>query len=138
MKQTLLQEKYPVFTLEMDKTETEYQSIDAIMAYLKNCVEEHEVARYIADFDHHAHTSSLKEGKIQEGMQAAGNLIFCFGTALPKPEMLAVRPRSIGVSEYADRFVVTFLEAPMPMANQAMEKWVKSLVKPEIAKVRFA
>jgi hypothetical protein len=39
---------------------------------------------------------------------------------------MAVRPRSIGVVEKADRFVITFLEAPMPLANAAMDGWVKA------------
>jgi hypothetical protein len=42
---------------------------------------------------------------------------------------MAVRPRSIGVVEKADRFVVPFLEAPMPLANAAMEGWVKALAR---------
>ncbi len=129
MKQDMLQEKYPIFTLEIDKSETQYKDIDEILAYLRERIDEHEIAQHIGDFDHHAHTSSLKDGKIQEGMLAAGNIVFCFGTALPKPEMLAVRPRSIGVAEYADKFSIAFLEAPMPLANNAMEGWVKGLVK---------
>lgn len=128
MKQQLLQEKYPVYTLEVKKSETPYRNFDEVADYFKRCIEEHEVARYIADFDHHAHTSSLKDGQIEEGMIAAGNLVFCFGTHLPKAAMLAVRPRSIGVAEYDDRFVVAFLEAPMPLANKAMEGWAKNIV----------
>jgi hypothetical protein len=130
MKQSLLQEKYPVYTLELKKNETEYRSTDEIMDYLKTNIENHKVTCYIGEFDHYAHTTSLEEGSIQEGIIAAKNIVFCFGIALPKPEMLAVRPRSIGVAEYADRFVISFLEAPMSMANETMEKWVKATVKP--------
>jgi hypothetical protein len=43
--------------------------------------------------------------------------------------MLSVRPRSIGIAEYEDRFVISFLEAPMPLANTAMESWVKAIVQ---------
>ena len=35
--------------------------------------------------------------------------------------------RSIGVADMGDRFVVSFLEAPMPFANDTMESWVKGL-----------
>jgi hypothetical protein len=128
MKQTMLQEKYPVFSLDLPKTETKYQNCDEIIAYLKTKVDEHDIATYIADFDHYAHTSSLEDGVLEEGLIAARNIVFCFGIALPKAVMMAVRPRSIGVAEYADHFVISFLEAPMPMANQAMESWAKSLV----------
>ena len=137
MKQSLLQEKYPVYTLEIEKDETTYGYIDEIMDYLRGCIDGHKVAQHIGDFDHYAHTTALEGGQIQEGMTAAKNIVFCFGTALPRADMLAVRPRSIGVAEYADRFIISFLEAPMPLANEAMENWVKKIVKPEIATKRF-
>lgn len=129
MKQSILNEKYPVYTLDVLKTETAYDNIDEVIAYFKRCIDEHEVARHVADFDHYAHTSALVDGKIEEGMIAATNVVFCFGTALPKPEMLAVRPRSIGVAEYKNRFVISFLEAPMPKANEAMERWAKAILE---------
>lgn len=124
----MLQEKYPVYTLEFAKTETKHKDCDEIIAFLKARVDEHKVACYIAEFDHYTHTSALEEGEMQEGIIAAKNIVFCFGIKLPKPEMMAVRPRSIGVVEYEDRFVVSFLEAPMPVANQAMESWAKAIV----------
>jgi len=85
------------------------------------------VVTYIGEFDHYAHTSSLPDGEIAEDIIAARNIIFCFGIKLPEPTVMAVRPRSIGVTEYKDRFVINFLEPPMPMATEAMENWVKSL-----------
>ncbi|MCG8427564.1 MAG: hypothetical protein MI754_09435 [Chromatiales bacterium] len=127
MKQTLLQEKYPVFYLELDKTETTFTSVDEILAYLKEQVDEHKVVRYIATFDHYQHTKELEEHMIDDSILDAKNLIFCFGTALPNPNVLAVRPRSIGIVETATNFIITFMEAPMPIANQAMENWVLSL-----------
>jgi len=127
MKQITVLEKYPVFTIEIDKNETSYTNIDEIFAFLRSQIEAHPIATYIGEFDHYAHTSSLEEGKISEEIKAAKNIICCFGKVLPKPEVLAVRPRAIGAAEMADRFVVSFLEAPNPDANTAMEKWVKSL-----------
>lgn len=70
MKQTLLQEKYPVFTAEIAKGETTCQTVDAVVGYLK--------------------------------AKIAGN---------PNPQVLAVRPRSIGVADMGGKFVVSFLEA---------------------------
>jgi hypothetical protein len=127
VKQTLLQEKYPIYCLEIDRSETTYRNLDEIMDYLKGCVAAHESACFIADFDHYAHTRSLPKGQIGEGILAARNLVFCFGIALPDPHVLAVRPRSIGVAETTDGFLVTFMEAPMPVANTAMEEWAKGL-----------
>ena len=127
MKYMRLQERYPVFTLEVEKQETVFSSTDEIIAYLKQCVEGHGVSRFIAVFDHFSHTSGLKNGWIDESILDAKNIIFCFGITLPNPEAMATRPKSIGVVELADRFVITFLEAPMPMANSTMESWVMSI-----------
>jgi len=133
MKQTLLQEKYPVYTLVLNKAECAYTSVDEIIAYLRERIEAHPVARYIATFDHYAHTRSLPDGVVDDEILAAQNIVFCFGLALPDPQVLAVRPRSIGVAERADDFVITFMEAPMPLANSAMEEWAKSLGRQEAA-----
>lgn len=127
MKQTLLQEKYPVYSLELSRDETKMKSVDEIIDYLKQQVEAHPSARFITVFDHFGHTSSLEEGEIDPGILDAKNLVFCFGMKLPNPHVLAVRPRSIGVTETRYGFVINFLEAPMPVANEAMEKWVKSI-----------
>ena len=35
MKHTLLQERYPVFTLEVEKQETDFSTTDEIIAFLK-------------------------------------------------------------------------------------------------------
>ncbi|MBK5967522.1 MULTISPECIES: DUF6858 family protein [Thiorhodovibrio] len=128
MKQTLLQEKYPVYTLETPKNETRYTSVDEIIDYLKGCVDEHPKARFISIFDHYQHTSDMPGGEIAQDITAAKHIVFCFGTHLPNPQVMAVRPRSIGVVDQGDEFVVSFLEAPMPLANNAMESWVRALV----------
>ena len=127
MKQMTIMEKYPVYTIEISKNETTHKSVADILAYLKNKIEAHPIAVYIGEFDHYAHTSSLKVGEISEAIKDAKNIICCFGKVLPKPEVLAVRPRSIGVAEMADSYVVSFLEAPNPDANAAMESWVKGI-----------
>jgi hypothetical protein len=127
MKQITVMEKYPVFTIEITKNETTYSSVDEIISYLKSQIDAHPIAVYIGVFDHYAHTASLEVGEIAEDIKDAKNLICCFGKVLPKAEVMAVRPRSFGVAELAESFVVSFLEAPNPDANAAMEKWVKSI-----------
>jgi hypothetical protein len=127
MKQTILQEKYPVYVLELAKSETEFTTVDTIIGQFKSNIDAHKVAQFITIFDHYAHTASLPEGVIAPDILAAKNIVFCFGIALPNAEVLAVRPRSIGVVEFADKFVISFLEAPMPLANTAMEGWARAL-----------
>ncbi|MCP3866648.1 MAG: hypothetical protein GY703_00835 [Gammaproteobacteria bacterium] len=133
MKRTLVQETYPVFTLEVDKEETDYDSVDEIIDHLKSCVDAHRVSRFIAVFDHYSHTRELAEGHVDEHILDAKNVVFCFGITLPCPEVMAVRPRSIGVVELADSFIITFMEAPMPVANSAMEAWANTIIKQPVA-----
>ena len=126
MKQTLLQEKYPIFVAEIGKNETTYRSVDELVAYYQARIAENPKVQFIGVFDHYAHTRKI-EGPIVEGMTAAVDIIFCFGFAIPTPQMLAVRPRSIGIADMGDKFVISFLEAPMQPANQAMEGWTIAL-----------
>ena len=130
MEKTLLYEKYPIVTLRIGKAETAYQSVDLIIDFFKQRIDAHRCARFIATFDHFAHTRSLPEGNVDSALIAAKNIVFCFGLTLPEPQVLAVRPRSIGVAETAESFVVSFMEAPMPVANSAMEAWASALIGP--------
>ena len=43
------------------------------------------------------------------------------------PNVLAVRPRSIGIVDCGDKFIINFMEAPMKPANEAMESWATAL-----------
>jgi hypothetical protein len=126
MKQTFLMEKYPVFDMDLPKSETSCQSIDEIMAALRARIDAHPKVAYIATFDHYQHTRSI-EGSIAEEIRAAQNIIFCFGVMLPNAHVLAVRPRSIGVADLGDRFHISFMEPPMEIATKEMEAWCKAL-----------
>jgi len=127
MKQTLIQETYPVFTLEVDKNETSFKTANEIIAFLKERVETSNAATYLCTFDHYAHTESLEQGKIDQSILDAKNIVFCFGFTIPNPQVLGLRPRSIGVAELDDSFVISFMEAPMPVANVAMETWALAI-----------
>lgn len=126
MKQYVMQEKYPVYHMELGKSETDMASVDDIIAYYKEKIDAHEMVAFIAVFDHLAHTRGIG-GEVDPAIIGAKNIVFCFGIKLPKADVMAVRPRSIGVAEFADRFEISFLEAPMPMANDAMESWTRAL-----------
>ncbi len=126
MKQMMLQDKYPVYVLEVSKDETTYGSVDEIIDFLKEKIDAHPKVAYIATFDHYAHTRNIG-GEIADDIHAAKNIVFCFGVKLPKPGVLAVRPRSIGVADAGGKFVITFMEAPMSMANDAMREWAGAI-----------
>jgi len=127
MKKITVMEKYPVYTLDIMKKDTQYTGVSEIFEYLKNCIEVHPIAAYVGVFDHYAHTSCLDSGKISSEIKDAKNIICCFGKVLPSPEMLAVRPRSIGIAEMDDKYVISFMEAPNSEANATMESWVKGI-----------
>ncbi len=128
MKQVLLQEKFPIFKLEIDKSETEFKSAQGLVNHFKQLIDEHKVTRFIGEFDHYSHTKGLEGGEIANNIIDARNVVFCFGSKLPKAEMLAVRPRSIGIAETKTGFMISFMEAPMALANDTMEAWVKGVV----------
>ncbi len=127
MNQKIFKEKYHIFEIEYKKDEIKYNTVDEIISVLTKKIENHPVISFIAVFDQYKHTSSLEGGEVNPAIKAAKNVVFCFGKELPTPEVLAVRPRSIGVCEMNDKFVVNFLEAPNDMANKTMEEFVKSL-----------
>ncbi|MDX9967078.1 hypothetical protein E0765_05485 [Sulfuricurvum sp. IAE1] len=128
MTQTTFMEKYPIYTLEVSKNESLFSTVDEIIDNLKNQIAADPVAAYIADFDHYAHTDRLG-GEINPAIKAAKMVVFCFGQKLPNPQMMAARPRSIGVADMGDNFVFSFLEAPMSAINVAMEQWIKQSLR---------
>jgi len=129
MKQTVLMEKYPISEMDILKSETTFLTVDEVLVYLKGKIDAHPVAAYIATFDHYTHTKNLGDaGEISEDILDAKNIICCFGKQLPKATLLAVRPRAIGVVEMADKFVVSFMDAPNPQAHEFMVSWVKGIV----------
>jgi len=128
MKQTLFMEKYPIFTLEVEKSECIYSTTDALITYFKENITSNPTAILIGEFDHAAHTRSLENGEVAADILEAKMVVFCFGQKLPTPQMMAARPRSINIADMGDRFVITFLEAPMPAINATIEGWIKAVM----------
>ncbi|MEW8027481.1 MAG: DUF6858 family protein [Candidatus Thiodiazotropha sp.] len=131
MKQVVKEIAFPIFSMEMDFSECKYDTTEEIVAYLVEQVKSHKAARYITTFDHLKHTSELPEGIVADDIVAAYNIVFCFGFSLQDAEQLATRPRSLGVCETDDRVTLSFMEAPMPVANALMEQWTRSLLHDE-------
>ncbi len=129
MTQKTFMEKYPIWTLKVDWSETECNDINEVCKYFMDRVEEHPKAAFIALFDHYSHTKNLPDGEIAPEIKDAKNVVFCFGPKIANAEMLAVRPRSIGVVDFGESFEVVFLEAPMEPINKIMEGWAKGLKK---------
>jgi hypothetical protein len=129
MTKSALLDRFPILSIEISKNNTDCKNVPEILDFLKTKIEEDEFAKYIAIFNHYEHTQSIEGSEIQEGMLDAQNIIFCFGKKLSNAKVLAVRPRSIGVSEYQDKFIISLMEAPMAPMTDKMEAWVKELTK---------
>jgi hypothetical protein len=127
MEQRIEYETLPVFVLDIPKSETDLKDADAVVAHFRARIEAHRCARFLGVFDHFSHTRSMSDGEIVNDIEDARCVVFCFGMSIPQPEILALRPRSIGIAVLRDRFVVTFLEPPMPVANSAMESWALAI-----------
>lgn len=127
MQFSLFMDKYPVFSKKLNKDSCSYQSVDEIIAKLRQQVDASPLAVFIAEFDHYAHTSSLEGGEIAADIRAAKSLVFCFGIKLPSPLAMAPRPRSFGVCELDDHFEIAFMEPPNPQMSKTMQDWVAQL-----------
>jgi len=126
MTYTMFKEKYPVYTLELKKTEIKQKTVEEIIKYYKELIEAHPIAKYIAIFNHYEHTIEIG-GKINPKIKDMQNIIFCFGPEIPNTKVSAVRPRTLGISELEDSFVIEFMEAPSPKAHESMMEWTKAL-----------
>eukprot|EP01155_Anaeramoeba_flamelloides_P047052 Anaeramoba_flamelloidesc40121_g1_i1.p3 GENE.c40121_g1_i1~~c40121_g1_i1.p3 ORF type:complete len:130 (+),score=9.33 c40121_g1_i1:970-1359(+) len=127
MKKTVFMEKYPVYSLEIKKDETSLENVDQIVSYFKEKIDSNKIAKFIAIFDHFEHTSSIG-GEISPDIKDAKNIVFCFGPMIPNTKILAVRPRSIGICELEDSFMIDFLEAPKEQMHEIMEDWAKAII----------
>lgn len=127
MKKIVFMDKYPIYSLGILKSEIRLSKMEEIVAFFKAKIEAHPIARFIAVFDHYAHTKSLN-GDMVEGLLDAKNVIFCFGSNIPNTKVVAVRPRSIAICEMQDSFIIEFLEAPKEELHVMMEQWTKELV----------
>jgi hypothetical protein len=125
MKKISLKDKYPVYVETIDKKKTIFKSVDEIISHLKKLIDEHPIASFIAIFDNYTHTLNLKEYVIASNIRDAKNIIYCYGKSLDKIEVTGIRPRSFGIVETDDNFVISFMEAPDPIANDGMIEWTK-------------
>lgn len=128
MKKTMLLDKYPINSLEIKKNETELKDVDAFITYFQKKIEEHPIAVPISIFDNYAHTASIN-GKIDKTIKGAKIVIFCFGAKLPSSQMLSIRPRTIGITEFAESFSIDFMDAPNVEFQVAMEEWTTDIIK---------
>ena len=128
MTQTNFMDKYPVHSLEIQKNQTNLKNVDEIISYYKNKIDNHKIATFIAIFDHYTHTQSIN-GDINPDIKNAKNIVFCFGSAIPNTKILAVRPRTLGIAELENSFMIEFMEAPKEEIQELLKVWTKEIVQ---------
>jgi hypothetical protein len=127
MKEVIFKEKFHLMVKEIMKDDIKFTKVADFIDYLKTKITAHPVAAFIGTFDHYSHTKGLEVGHIDESILDARHIIFCFGKELESPLVMGMRPRSIGVTELSDRFVISIQEAPKALANDAMKAWIADL-----------
>jgi len=128
MTKSIMMDKYPILSKTIKKTDTKFKNVAEFINYFQDKIEKDPIATLISVFNNHAHTASLENGEIADGIVDAQNIIFCFGQKIPNPLILSVRPRSIAVVEDGESFTISFMEAPMQPMSEKMQRWVKELI----------
>lgn len=127
MNKIRLLDKYPVYVEELAKSDTACVSTEEITDRLCTQLEARPGTLLIGVFDHYGHVGAQPDGAIGAGIRDSKHVIFCMSSAIPDPLIPAVRPRVISVVELGDRFVISFLEAPVEAPNRLMAGWVEAL-----------
>jgi len=129
MKLQTLEDKYPIYSIGINKKECLHQDIKEIVNFLISKINNHSIAQFISTFDHFSHTKKITDGTLSDEILDAQLIMFCFGKKLDNPLQLATRPRSIGIAEMSNEFTISFLSSPSPVFNEVMQSWITALQK---------
>jgi len=127
MKKIIVKEIYPVYQMEIKKTDLTKSMWDIVDHFLQK-VEKDPIAELIWIFEHCTHTKKLNWPMV-EGVVDAKMIVFCFGSKIASIPSLALKPRSFGIVETEDKFIIEFMEAPSEEAVKKMTNWTKELLK---------
>ena len=127
MTKSIFKDKFPINSLQINKSKTSYKSANEIASYFEEKINQHPVAKHISTFNNFEHTSNIN-GAIQDGIISALVVIFCVGKEIPTPKILAIRPRAFGITEFEDSFSIDFMDAPSENLLEIMSTWTKELI----------
>ena len=127
MEQKLALGKYPIFSHEVNKNSCKYKTASEIVNYLKTQIDNNPMVAFIVFLIIMLIQKINPAGGIPSNILDIKNIVFCFGPQVPNIDIVAVRPRSIGITELANSFVINFMEAPAAMPNQVMMGWVQGI-----------
>lgn len=122
---------YSVWVEEIAKADTPWRDVDEITAALQSCICDLGATAFIGVFDHYGF--NLRAGApLPMCMQDAKTLLFCRGSRLRDPMLLALCPSAIGVADMGNRFVISFLDAPTVFPAETVGQWVEELRTVEV------
>lgn len=119
---------YPVWIEEIAKADTPWHDADEIAAALQEHIRRCGAA-FIGVFDHYGLNLRLGAA-LPLDMQDAKTILFCPGAQLLDPLLLALSPCVIGVADMGNRFVISFLDAPIVSPTETLSLWVENLRTP--------
>ena len=128
MKKMILKDLYPIMKTEFKKSELKdwVKLDDIINAFVEKITQK---AKLINIFDHYTWSKETNpEADIYDWIIWAKNIVFCGWVDISVPEMLAIKPRSISIAEFEDKFFITMLQVPKPEKVKKFEKmilWIK-------------
>lgn len=136
MQHITVEGRYPVWVEEIAKADTPWRDVDEIAAALSACIHRQAGAAFIGVFD--CYGFNLRVGaSLPVDMQDAKTVLFCPGARLPSPAALALCPCAIGVADMGNRFVISFLDAPVVSPTDTLALWVEDLRAADIAPGRM-
>jgi hypothetical protein len=117
---------YSVWVEEIAKVDTPCRDVDEITVALQACICHLGATALIGVFDHYGF--NLRAGApLPMCMQDAKTILFCRGSLLLDPMLLALCPSAIGVADMGNRFVISFLDAPAVFPAETVGQWVEDL-----------
>ncbi len=128
MEKKIINEEFPIYYKEIAKRDTSYKHIGEIIAALQTRLADNPSAQVIAVFNLYDHVR-MRDGQVADEILGAQNLLFCVANAIPNSDLVALRPRSIGLTEFADRFVLNFMEAPAHPVTETMRTLIEAVVR---------
>lgn len=126
MQRITVEGRYPVWVEEIAKADTPWRDVDEIAAVLQARIHRHGGSAFICVFDHYGLNLRVGEA-LPIAMQDAKSILFCPGTKLLNPVLLALCPCAIGVADMGNRFVISFPDAPVVSPTETLALWVENL-----------
>lgn len=133
MQRITVEGRHPVWVEEIAKADTPWRDVDEIAAVLQARIHRHDGSAFIGVFDHYGLNLRIGEA-LPFAMQDAKAILFCPGTRLLNPVLLALCPCAVGVADMGNRFVISFPDAPLVSLTETLAQWVEYLRATDIPK----